>query len=137
MDGNYKFIDEFPLSEGFEENAEFFTLTYETPIAVNYNLAFKHIAPLLWMRAGSKGRRIEEISKSGWEITENYGILIDLDRSTAFCDAIDLKDKIKLVYIVTDDDRRFQSIAKRLPHFVDPIRLYESYLKNFQFTSEL
>jgi adenine-specific DNA-methyltransferase len=29
--GDYKFIDEFPMSEGFEENAEFFTLTYETP----------------------------------------------------------------------------------------------------------
>jgi adenine-specific DNA-methyltransferase len=27
--GDYKFTDEFPLSEGFEENAEFFTLAYE------------------------------------------------------------------------------------------------------------
>ena len=27
INGDYKFIDEFPMSEGFEENAEFFTLT--------------------------------------------------------------------------------------------------------------
>ena len=34
--GDYKFSDEFPIAEGFEENAEFFTLTYETPIAVSH-----------------------------------------------------------------------------------------------------
>jgi adenine-specific DNA-methyltransferase len=57
--GDYKFTDEFPMSDGFEENAEFFTLTYETPVAVSHNLAFGKVAPLLWMRAGSQGRRIE------------------------------------------------------------------------------
>ena len=51
--GDYKFTDEFPMAEGFEENAEFFTLTYETPVAVNYQTAFARIAPLLWLRAGS------------------------------------------------------------------------------------
>ena len=35
------------MAEGFEENAEFFTLTYETPVAVNYQTAFTRIAPLL------------------------------------------------------------------------------------------
>lgn len=45
--GNYKFSDEFPMAEGFEENAEFFTLTYETPVAVSHNIAFKRVAPLL------------------------------------------------------------------------------------------
>jgi adenine-specific DNA-methyltransferase len=48
--GDYKFTDEFPMADGFEENAEFFTLTYETPISVNHNRAFAHIAPLLWLR---------------------------------------------------------------------------------------
>ena len=36
---------------------------------------------------------------------------------------------------VTDDDRRFQSVARRLPEWVNPIRLYESYLLNFRFMS--
>jgi adenine-specific DNA-methyltransferase len=53
--GDYKFTDEFPMADGFEENAEFFTLTYETPVAVSHNRAFERIAPLLWMRAGSEG----------------------------------------------------------------------------------
>ena len=63
--GDYKFTDEFPMAEGFEENAEFFTLTYETPVAISHNLAFARIAPLLWMRAGSEGRRIDTPARSG------------------------------------------------------------------------
>lgn len=57
--GEYKFNDEFPISEGLSENAAFFTLTYETPIAVRRNRAFTRVAPMLWMRAGSRGRRID------------------------------------------------------------------------------
>ena len=137
IEGAYLFTDEFPMSEGFKENAEFFTLTYETPIAINYNLAFSHIAPLLWMRAGSKGQRIDEIAESGWAVSDNYGVLFDPDKSSEFYKAVDAQGEIKIAYIVTDDDRRFQSIAKRLPKNVEPIRLYESYLKNFQFTNDL
>ncbi|MDP2228714.1 MAG: DNA methyltransferase, partial [Moraxellaceae bacterium] len=59
--GDYKFTDEFPMAEGFEENAEFFTLTYETPVSVSHNRAFARIAPLLWLRAGSRGRRIDKL----------------------------------------------------------------------------
>src|SRR5690606_5300427 len=66
--GDYKFSDEFPMAEGFEENAEFFTLTYETPVSVSHNRAFGRIAPLLWMRAGSEGRRIDTVPKDGWEV---------------------------------------------------------------------
>jgi adenine-specific DNA-methyltransferase len=42
--GDYKSTDEFPMAEGLEENAEFFTLTYETPVAVTHNRAFARIA---------------------------------------------------------------------------------------------
>lgn len=51
--GDYKFTDEFPMAEGFEENAEFFTLTYEARNAVNHNMAYARIAPMLWLRAGA------------------------------------------------------------------------------------
>lgn len=132
--GDYKFIDEFPISQGFPENAEFFTLTYETPIAISHNKAFERIAPLLWMRAGSKGKRINSIPKTGWEVAETYGILIDLDKSSQFCKEVGAKNEIKIAYIVTDDDRRFQSVTRHLPDTVEPVRLYESYLSNFRFS---
>lgn len=133
--GDYKFTDEFKLSEGFKENAEFFNLTYESPISISHNLAFKRIAPLLWMCAGSEGARIDNIPKTGWSVVDNYGVLVDLDKSSAFCKEVKNKKNIKCVFIVTNDERRFQSVAKKIPAGVEPIRLYESYLKNFQFVS--
>jgi adenine-specific DNA-methyltransferase len=131
--GDYKFIDEFPMTDGFEENAEFFTLTYESLVAVNHNLAFCRIAPLLWMRAGSGGRRIDKLPESGWDVADTYGLLTDLDHAAAFCRAVTKKESIRVAYVVTDDDRRFQAVARRLPDFVEPVRLYESYLLNFRF----
>lgn len=134
ISGDYSFIDQFPLADGFEENAEFFTLTYETPVAVRHNVAFKRVAPLLWMRAGSRGSRIEKIPEHGWDVVEAYGVLVNLDQSTIFCRAIKDKKSVNIAYIVTDDDRRFQAVARHLPDSVEPVRLYESYLSNFRFS---
>lgn len=134
IEDNYKFTDDFPMAEGFEENAEFFTLTYETPVAIGHNRAFAHIAPLLWMRAGSEGRRIDSLPSQGWDVADTYGLLTDLDKAAPFCKSVEATDGIRTAYIVTDDDRRFQSVARHLPDTVEPVRLYESYLTNFRFS---
>jgi adenine-specific DNA-methyltransferase len=133
--GDYKFTDEFPMDEGFEENAEFFTLTYETPVSVNHNRAFSRIAPLLWLRAGSLGRRIEKLPVAGWDVADAYGLLVDVDNATPFIKAVGQNKDLRMAFIVTDDDRRFQAIARRLSGGVEPVRLYESYLTNFSFAN--
>lgn len=132
--GDYKFSDEFPMADGFAENAEFFTLTYETPVAVSHNRAFVRIAPLLWMRAGSEGSRIDKLPAAGWDVADCYGLLTDLDQAAPFAEAIRDKECIRIAYIVTDDERRFQSVVHQLPDTVEPVRLYESYLTNFRFS---
>jgi adenine-specific DNA-methyltransferase len=133
--GDYKVTDEFAMADGFEENAEFFTLTYETPVAVNYQTAFARIAPLLWLRAGSVGRRIEKVPAAGWEVVDSYGLLVELDKATVFLKAARKCKGLRIAYIVTDDERRFQALARRLPEGVEAIRLYESYLTNFSFAN--
>ena len=133
--GDYKFTDEFPMAEGFEENAEFFTLTYEARSAVNHNLAYARIAPLLWLRAGAQGARIDKLPAAGWAVADTYGLLVDIDAASHFIKAVNRAQGLRIAYIVTDDDRRFQAIAKRLPDGVEPVRLYESYLTNFSFTN--
>ena len=135
IEGDYKFVDEFPMAEGFSDNAEFFTLTYETPISVSHNLAFHRVAPLLWMRAGSRGKRIDSLPAEGWAVADAYGLLTEVDRATPFIKALMNAEGLALAYIVTDDDRRFQAIAKRLPVGVEAVRLYESYLTNFSFSN--
>jgi adenine-specific DNA-methyltransferase len=133
--GDYKFTDEFPIADGFEESAEFFTLTYEARSAVNHNLAYARIAPLLWLRAGARGRRVDKLPEDGWAVADTYGLLTDVDQATPFIHTINKADSLRVAYIVTDDDRRFQAIAKRLPGNVEPVRLYESYLSNFSFAN--
>lgn len=133
--GEYKFTDEFPMADGFEANAEFFTLTYEARNAVNHNLAFGRIAPLLWLKAGSQGQRIDKLPTKGWALADTYGLLSEVDQATPFVHAVKKTAGLRIAYIVTDDDRRFQSIAKRLPGAVEPVRLYESYLSNFSFAN--
>jgi adenine-specific DNA-methyltransferase len=100
---------------------------------VEHNRAFERVAPLLWLRAGAQGRRIEHIPEDGWDVADRYGILFDCDKSAEFVDAMDEEGAV-LAYIVTDDDRRFQSVAARLPDDIEPVRLYESYLTNFKLT---
>ncbi len=133
--GDYKFTDEFPMSDGFIENAEFFTLTYETPLAVSYQTAFARIAPLLWMRAGSMGRRIDKVPPQGWDVADAYGFLAELDKATDFLKFLRKAKSLRLAYIVTDDERCFQALTRRLPEGVEAVRLYESYLTNFAFAN--
>lgn len=135
INGDYKFTDEFPIASGFEENAEFFTLTYEAKDAVNHNLAYTRIAPLLWLRAGACGKCIDKIPAEGWAVANTYGLLAEVDQATPFIKAVNMAGGIRIAYIVTDDDRRFQAIAKRMPDGVEPVRLYESYLTNFGFAN--
>ena len=132
--GDYKFTDEFPMADGFAENAEFFTLTYETPVSISHNRAFARVAPLLWTKAGSEGRRIDGLPEAGWDVADTYGLLTDLDAAAPYIAAIEAKGGIRIAYIVTDDDSRFQSVAQGLPDGVEAVRLYESYLTNFRFS---
>lgn len=126
--GDYKFTDEFPMSDGFEANAEFFTLTYEAPRTVAHHKAFAAIAPLLWLRAGARGRRIDEPTTT-FDIADTYGVLFNVDATAGFVKA--LGAGVRLAYVVTDDERAFQLVCAELPERVEPVRLYESYLTSF------
>lgn len=129
--GDYKFTDEFPMSEGFEENAAFFTLTYEAPLSVRHNRAFERIAPMLWMRAGSQGRIITDLGEDGWDLAETYAVLGNLDQAGDFVARVAETESVKTAFIVTDDDSAFQMVCRDLPSQVLSVRLYESYLQNF------
>src|SRR5262249_25523323 len=121
--GDYKFTDEFPIANGFEENVAFFTLTYETLLRVASNREFAKIAPLLWIRAGARGRCIDDIS-AGWDVADVYGVLANLDRTEDFLKAVAANSAVAIAYIVTDEDRLFESLSQELPDHVEPVRLY-------------
>lgn len=129
--GDYKFTDVFPIAAGFEENVEFFTLSYESAMRVSSNREFTRIAPFLWLRAGSRGRRIDDVSK-GWDVAESYGVIANLDQSEPFIRAVEAHEGLTHAFIVTDEDRLFEAMVRQLPEHVEPVRLYSSYLRNFE-----
>jgi adenine-specific DNA-methyltransferase len=126
--GDYKFVDEFPMADGFEENAAFFTLTYESPWLVSTDRAFAAIASMLWMRAGSWGQRIDDLSK-GWAVADTYGVIKNLDLATDFITALQKEQDVRIAFIVTDDEGRYQQISDEIPN-IETVRLYEDYLRN-------
>ena len=130
IEGLYEYTDEFPYADGFHENAEFFTMTYEAPRAVAHNRSFEAISPLLWLRAGASGRRIESATDD-FDVADTYAVLFDLDASRDFLASVAKADEVRTAFIVTDDFRAFQMICRELPATVDSVRLYESYLTNF------
>lgn len=132
--GDYKFTDEFPMAGGFEENAVFFDLTYEDPDAVELGVAFEEIAPLLWLRAGARGRVIEH-EEPGYAVSDSYAVLFDFAAVGAFIKALKGNPKVACAFVITDDTARFAGVKAQLPG-LDVVRLYENYLQSFKIAAE-
>ena len=132
--GDYKFVDEFSMADGFEENAAFFTMTYESPWMVSNDRAFTAIAPMLWLRAGARGSRIEALA-DGWAVADTHGILKDLDQATEFIAALQHVNDLRIAYVVTDDEGRYQQVADEI-RGIETVRLYEDYLRNCESTGD-
>ena len=96
-------------------------------------MAFASIAPLLWMRAGSRGPIIEQRTVDGEPLpfasTDVYAILFDPDEWRSFLDV--LPDGVGTVFVVTDSASVFAGVAAELPDGLDVVRLYEPYLTTF------
>ena len=131
--GDYKFTDEFPMADGFEENAIFYDLTYLEPSVVSADLAFDEIAPILWLRGGCRGPVLHR--EPGYAVGETYAVLFDYGRVRQFIDAIHDDEKISHVFIVTDVKSRYRGMCAEFPDR-DVAQLYESYLRSFEINVE-
>ena len=124
-------VDDFPICEGFSENVVFFKLTYETKIAVEHSISFSRMAPLLWIRSGAAGCRIDELAEEkGWGVADTYGIIEDLDMATAFAKAIKENPNVKTVFAISADHGRIHMLSKKLQSDIRIVRLWESYLSS-------
>jgi adenine-specific DNA-methyltransferase len=132
--GDYKFTDEFPMVEGFDENVEFMKLTYLDPVEVELDRAFAAVAPMLWLRAGGQGAMVGERTEASGDllpfaVAARYGVLFDPDRWRDFVAA--LPDTARTVFVVTDSAAVFAGVAESLPAELAVVRLYENYLTTF------
>jgi adenine-specific DNA-methyltransferase len=131
--GDYKFVDEFPISQGLEENVEFVELTYLDRNDVSRGRAFEEIAPLLWMKVGAKGEMIAK-QKATFDAPPGarYAVLFDIDVWPKFVDEVRGRDDLEHAFIVTDSLAMYQQVVAGLPVELETSMLYEDYLRNFE-----
>lgn len=130
----YPALAKINMADGFKENAVFYDLTYQDPTAVRLGMAFREVAPLLWLRAGARGRCIMD-EKPNWDIADTYAVLFDPSRANAFVSELAKAPHVGLVYVVTDDERRFASVSAMLGG-LPAVRLYADYLRSFRISAE-
>ena len=136
VEGEYKGRDPFPISEGFEENVEFLELDYLDRNDVSRGKSFEAIAPLLWMKVGAIGPRVDREEKP-FAIPNNgcYGVLFTIDSWRAFADELDRRPEITHAFVVTDSLAQFQEVASEFPPSIKVSMLWEDYLRNFEINT--
>lgn len=133
-----EYLNGASYADGFEENVEFFALTYEDPDLVSMGRAFEAIAPLLWLRAGAAGPRIEE-AQSPWKTAEDgsYSILFDEERWRDFVEAIAHLPQMRHAFVVTNSRSVYLQVCAEAPSYVEVTQLYDDYLRSFRINTEV
>jgi adenine-specific DNA-methyltransferase len=136
---DYKGFDESPQADGFDENVEFFDLSYEDRDSASLGQAFEAIAALLWMRAGHTGSRVDRLPEdaSSWAVPAGagYGILFNARDWRPFVDAVSGRPDLRHAFVVTDSESVFQEVVSELPAHVSTTMLYEDYLSAFEINT--
>lgn len=79
--------------------------------------------------------KVERGGDKPFHTVSMYGVLADMDHADAFLKAVAKSENVRLAYVVTDEDRIFESVSQQLPAHVEPVRLCEAYLRNFEIES--
>lgn len=123
------------MSDGFKSNAVFFKLGFLDKTAVALGLQFKEMIPMLWMKAGAKGKcpELEGGSLPSMMILpENkFAVLIDENAFSEFAEKLSNYPEIQTVFLITDYEVNYRSMVKAL-NVETTYQLYRDYLDNFR-----
>jgi len=124
-----------PIKDGFPANLEYFRLEFLEKDRIALGRQFREILPLLWLRSGAIGPRPElsdsEPMPSMVVPDKNpFAVLVDETHFAGFLEALETKERLTHVYLVTDSGEAFQEMAGQInaPHV---IQLYRDYMDNF------
>ncbi len=137
IENAYKFVDEFPMADGFAENVEFFRLDYLDPDDVDLGNQFKAILPALWLAAGGVGSRNGASPDEGFYLPadSHYAILFQEEAFRKMRRAIEKRSDISHAWIITDSEDAFAEMRSALPGRVRASMLYRDYLRNFRINT--
>ena len=130
----YPKLAELKVGDGFRSNAIFLKLGFLDKISVALGMQFKELLPVLWMKAGAKGRcpEIKEDCPKMLILPENrFAVLVDENAFLEFNDEIKKHPSIQTVYIVTDYEVNYRSMVRSM-NVKKTYQLYRDYLDNFR-----
>ena len=122
-----------PISDGFAANCEFFKLDFLDKDMVSLGTQFKEILPLLWMKAGSIGKRpdIEADEPDMLVLPKNhFAVLVRESAYAAFASEVKKQDSIDTVYFVTNSESAFHEMTADIG-IDNTYQLYRDYIDNF------
>ena len=139
ISGSYKFIDEFPMKDGFKENFVFYDMAYMNPDDLERNAPqFSDVDALLWMRAGMLGAPGSAVvdTKNYMVFREGWAVLFDYAGIHEFESALSSSGiQLKTLFFVTDNNDRFRKLAAKYEG-CNVVQLYKSMLRSFQIAAE-
>ena len=137
IEGKY-YGREYDISKGFESNVAYFKLGFLNKDEVALGRQFKELVPVLWMKAGSKGRCPDitgEKLRPAYIFPKNdFAILVNENRFLDFKLGLEKFPNVKTVFIVTDSEEGFAEMASQLDVSLT-CQLYRDYLDNFRINT--
>ncbi len=126
------------MSEGFDENLEYFRVDFLDPDEVARGDAFKAIVPILWMVAGCRGEREDSKGSMPWFIPKHspFAVLIEEKQFRAFRLKLTERKEIEWVFLITDSEENFGAMRRVLGRKFECVQLYKSYLENFRINTQ-
>lgn len=126
---------ELQMQEGFKSNVAFFQLSFLDKTAVSLGMAFNELLPVLWMKAGCKGKCPEIQGKHAPEmliLPENqFAILNNESKFPVFQEELSRHPEIQTVFLATDYEVNYRSMVKNL-NVENSYQLYRDYLDHFR-----
>lgn len=134
VEGTY-FNSEIQMGDGFHANAAFFKLSFLDKTAVALGMQFKELLPVMWLKAGAKGKCPEiqqEYTPDMLILSENrFAILKNESLFAAFQKEVSKHPEIQTVFLATDYEVNYRSMVKNL-NVENSYQLYRDYLDHFR-----
>jgi len=123
-----------PMKNGFATNVEYFKLNFLDKSNVSLGRQFREILPLLWLKAGAKGKRplLDNDDEPDMLILPQNGfaVLNNEDLYAEFLRKLDKKVGINTVYFVTNSESSFREMSDGIK-LANIYQLYRDYIDNF------
>ena len=111
-----RYLDSRPMSQGFDENAQYFELDFLDPSDVGRGERYEAILPILWMMAGAAGDL--ELAKGTGKYHFPKGcpfcVLLKEDHFKDFAAKLAERPDITHVFLVTDSVEAFYEMSSQL-----------------------